>query len=106
VGLLGTGLLLSWIFTDHYFLGANENAFQANPVSLVLAALILYTLTGRRTAWTGRTAAAVAALALAGLTLQLLPGLDQVNGEILAVAVPAHLGLAWAVREAWPASTG
>ena len=41
VGLLGTALLLSWFFTDHVFWALNENAFQANPVSLVLAGVLL-----------------------------------------------------------------
>ena len=41
VGLLGTGLLLSWFFTDHVFWALNENAFQANPISLVLAGVLL-----------------------------------------------------------------
>ncbi len=102
VGLLGSALLLSWLFTDHFFLGLNENAFQANPVSLVLSALLLLAAMGRGRVWTGRAALTVAALAVAGLALQVLPGLDQVNGEILALALPAHLGLAWGVLRAWP----
>jgi hypothetical protein len=102
VGLLGSALMLSWVFTDHFFLGLNENAFQANPVSLVLAGLLLLTAAGRGRVWTGRAVAAVAALAVAGLVLQILPGLDQVNGEMLALTLPAHLGLAWGVLEAWP----
>ena len=102
VGLLGSALLLSWSFTDHFFWGLNENAFQANPVSLVLSALLLLAATGRGRVWTGRAAVTVAALAVAGLALQLMPGLDQVNGEILALALPAHLGLAWGVLKTWP----
>ncbi len=106
VGLLGLALLLSWFFTDHFFLGLNENAFQANPVSLVLSAMLLLAATGRGRVWTGRAAVIVAALAVAGLALQLMPGLDQVNGEILALALPAHLGLAWGVLRAWPPAGG
>ena len=102
VGLLGSALLLSWVFTDHFFWGLNENAFQANPVSLVLSALLLLAAVGRGRVWTGRAAVTVAALAVAGLALQLMPGLDQVNGEILALAIPAHLGLVWGVLRAWP----
>ena len=106
VGLLGLALLLSWFFTDHFFLGLNENAFQANPVSLVLSAMLLLAATGRGRVWTGRAAVTVAALAVAGLALQLMPSLDQVNGEILALALPAHLGLAWGVLRAWPPAGG
>ena len=106
VGFLGLALLLSWFFTDHFFLGLNENAFQANPVSLVLSAMLLLAATGRGRVWTGRAAVTVAALGVAGLALQLMPGLDQVNGEILALALPAHLGLAWGVLRAWPPAGG
>ena len=106
VGLLGSALMLSWVFTDHVFWGLNENAFQANPVSLVLAGLLLGAAAGRGLKWTGRVAATVAALAVAGLVLQILPGLDQVNGEILALTVPAHIGLAWGALRAWPPAQG
>jgi len=27
-----------------------------------------------------------------------LPGLDQVNGEVIALTLPVHLALAWSVR--------
>ena len=102
VGLLGSALLLSWFFTDHFFWGLNENVLQATPVSLVLAALLVLAVSGRGLLWTGRAATTVAALAVAGFVLQILPGLDQVNGEILALTVPAHFGLAWGVLKAWP----
>ena len=106
MGLLGSALLLSWFFTDHAFWGANENAFQANPASLVLAVLLISAIAGRGRVWTTRAAAAVAAFALAGFVLQVLPGLDQVNGEILALTLPAHVGLAWGAHRAWPPAGG
>ena len=43
--------------------------------------------------------ALVAVSSLAGLLLQALPGFDQQNGEVLALAVPANLGLAWGIRK-------
>jgi hypothetical protein len=43
-------------------------------------------------------------LAIAGLLAQVLPGFDQVNGEVIAVLLPAHVGLAWGVLQAWPPS--
>lgn len=106
IGLLGSALLASWVFTDHYFWGLNENVFQASPVSLALAGLLLLAAAGRGGMWIGRTARAVAGLAAVGLALQILPGFDQVNGEILALTVPAHFGLAWGVLEAWPSVEG
>jgi len=47
----------------------------------------------------------VVGVAIAGFFLQVLPGFDQVNGEVLAVLLPAHVGLAWGVHRAWRAST-
>ncbi len=110
VGLLGTALLLSWFLTDHIFWGLNENAFQSNPISLVLAVLLIRealnrkgnrvgSLAGRQV---GTVAKVVVGLAFAGFILQLLPGFDQVNGEVLAVLLPAHAGLTWGVLRAWP----
>ena len=106
VGLLGSALLLSWVFTDHFFWGMNENAFQSNPVSVALSALLLLAALGRGRVWARRAALTVAGLAVAGFALQLLPGLDQINGEILALALPAHVGLAWGVLRAWPPAVG
>ena len=101
VGLLGTALVLSWFLTDHYFWGLNENVFQANPLSLALATMFLFAVFGRSRAVVVHLALAVAALSVGGLLLQLLSGFDQVNGEVLAFMVPAHLGLAWGVSRAW-----
>jgi hypothetical protein len=37
-------------------------------------------------------------VALVGLLVKLLPGFDQQNATLLALAIPAHLGLAGGVR--------
>jgi hypothetical protein len=113
VGLFGTALLLSWFLTDHVFLAVNENAFPANPVSLILA-VVLIRVALKREALTTTTKAGipvdvvakvVAGLAICGFLVQVLPGFDQVNGEVLAVLLPAQVGLAWGVLQAWPRST-
>ena len=112
VGVLGTALLLSWFFTDHVFWTLNENAFQANPISLVLAVVLIreaLNRSGRRAGvWAGMrvdaVAKVVASVTIFGLCVQVLPGFDQVNGEVLAVLLPAHVGLAWGVLRAWPPS--
>ena len=114
VGLLGTALLLSWFFTDHIFWGLNENAFQANPVSLILAGLLIREALNRNGHRAGALAGTrvvpvakvVGGVAIAGFCAQVLPGFDQVNGEVLSVLLPAHVGLAWGVLRAWPPSTG
>jgi hypothetical protein len=41
---------------------------------------------------------AIGGLSFLGLALQLLPWFQQVNGPAIALALPAHLGLAFAVR--------
>ena len=110
VGLLGTALLLSWFFTDHVFWAVNENALQANPVSLLLAAVLIREVltqdSHRATIWAGIRVDAVAkvvvGIAIAGFFIQVFPGFDQVNGEVLAVLLPAQVGLAWGVFRAWP----
>ena len=114
--MLGTALLLSWFFTDHVFWTLNENAFQASPISLMLAVVLAVMLirealnrSGRRAGvWAGMrvdaVAKVVAGVAIFGLCVQVLPGFDQVNGEVLAVLLPAQVGLAWGVLRAWPPS--
>lgn len=101
--LAGTGgvvLAGLWAFTDHEIAYRNENLFHFSPLALPLAVLAPMLALGVRRA--GRPAAAlawaVAALSALGLVLQVLPGLDQVNGTIIALALPAHLGLALALR--------
>ncbi len=98
--LVGTGgvvLAGLWALTDHQIAYRNENLFQLDPLALPLVVLLPALAYGRR--WAARPAAAlavaVAALSLLGLVLQVLPGLDQVNGEVIALFLPAHLALAW-----------
>ena len=112
VGLLGTALLLSWFFTDHVFWTLNENAFQANPISLILAGVLILEALNRNPHRAGiwarlrvnTVAKVVGGVAITGLFVQVFPGFDQVNGEVLAVLLPAHVGLAWGVVRAWPRS--
>jgi hypothetical protein len=90
-GLVLTGL---WILTDHTASYWNENLFQLNPLALAL--LPLLPRTARRASGNRHgfiVAGVVAALSLLGLSLKLLPGFDQVNGEIIALALPIHLGV-------------
>ncbi len=97
-GVAGVVLVGAWLFTDHVFWYGNENLFQTGPVALVLAPLVGMLLLRRRP---GRVTVAlglaVAGLSLLGFVLQALPWLDQVNQEIIAVTLPANLGLAGAL---------
>jgi hypothetical protein len=103
LGVLGSGLILAWIFTDHVFWRWNENLFQFNPLGLLLAFGLLAAARGRGTEGAVRWARLAAGLAVAGVVLQVLPGLDQINGDMLAMTVPAHLALAWAATRLVPA---
>lgn len=106
VGVTGTILTLSWLLTDHWYMHGNENLLQANPVSLLLALAVPLSL------WTGRMdrvarglAWTVAGLAGVGALAQVLPTLDQVNGSVIAVMLPVHLGVAAGLRALRPPET-
>lgn len=94
-GLTGALLAGLWLFTDHTAAYWNENLFFYNPLALPFAALIPPTLVGVR--WAARPTAVIA-LAIAGLTaigFLLQPLLPQVNGNLVALAAPPNLVLAW-----------
>ena len=107
VGGLG-GLVLAglWAFTDHVMAYRNENLFQVNPLVLGLAVLVPLALAGsdRAGRWARLLAPGLAGLSLLGFVLQVLPGLDQVNGQVIALALPIHLGFALGLRRAFPLS--
>ena len=84
-----------WGLTDHLMAGCNENLLQLSPLAL----LMLPGVWGRE--WRGRRARLAAGVATAmvglsalGLGLKLLPALNQVNGPIIALALPAQIGIA------------
>lgn len=93
-GLGGSLLLGSWLFTDHYFWYANFNLFQMNPLFLPLPVAFMTVLVrGRMPRWGRNLSFILTVGALLGLALELLPGLGQRNGEILALTVPLNLSL-------------
>jgi len=94
--VLGTILVLV-LFTDHSFMFWNENLFLFNPLLLVVAGLIPLSAAGER--WRVRlraTTTIVAGLALLGLLWQLAPFSQHENAIFFALAMPGHLGLAYA----------
>ena len=104
VGILGTALAALWLFTRHVYSYYNENLLQANSLSLILAVMIFASLRKREPhrsvvgVATERLASIVAALSILGFVLQILPVFYQVNGEIIAMLMPAHIGIAVALR--------
>lgn len=102
--LIGSGGLILvglWAFTNHDIAHANENIFHFTPLAVPLVLLVPALAYGAR--WARRparwTAFAVAAMSLLGFVLQVLPGLDQVNGEVIGLLLPVHLALAYAVNQ-------
>jgi hypothetical protein len=97
-GLLGWILILAWAFTDHDFWRWNENLFQTSPLLLAGPILAIPMIRGRApSAAMRRLFRWVAVLALAGVLLKVLPWLGQQNWEVVAVALPVNLALAWVV---------
>ncbi len=97
--IAGTVMALSWMLTDHFFMYRNETLLQFWPLSFfVLALLPGLTFRRRRSEVALRVATAVGVASAIGLLVQILPGLDQQNGEMIALALPAHLGLLWGVQ--------
>jgi hypothetical protein len=92
-GLVLAGL---WGFTNHAAAHRNENVLQANLLAIPLLWWVTRAVFG--SAGSARRAqmlaAIVAALALGGLVLKLFPGFQQYNGAVIALGVPAHLGVA------------
>ena len=105
LGVAGVTMLGLWGFTNHWIAYRNENLFFANPVALVLAFTLPFAARGGRGAsrvslW---LAGVMVALSLLGFMLQILPWFDQVNGSIIALALPPNLALGWVV---WRLATG
>lgn len=94
VGLAGTALASLWAFSGQWIAVGNENLFQANPLALLLAAAAWGGSSRRREA-APQLALVLAVLSISGVVLKLLPGFDQENVVILALAVPVNLGVAW-----------
>jgi hypothetical protein len=95
-GLGGVVLAVLWGLTDHVMAYRNENLFQLNPLLLALALLAPLGLAGRKRAarWASAVALVLAGLSAMGFLAQVLPGLDQVNGPIIALLLPIHVGTA------------
>lgn len=102
-GFFGTLMTLLWAFTDHVVTYNNENLLQANPLSLVLLVLAPAAILGQ--VWPRRWAAwfglFIAGLSSFGLILQVFPGLDQANGEIIGLMFPVHGAIAFILWNRW-----
>jgi hypothetical protein len=98
-GLGGLVLAGLWGLTDHAAAYRNENVLQFDLLALPLIWLVTRLAFGstRFARATLVLAVAVAAISVLGLLLKFLPPFYQVNHSIIALAVPAHAGIAAAV---------
>ncbi len=94
----GVSVAWSWFFTDHAVAARNENLFQITPLVTPLLFMIpSLARRGRRARPTFILSVIVAGIALLGLALKIFPGFYEVNGELIALALPMHLALLWIV---------
>jgi hypothetical protein len=103
-GILGALLIVGWAATRHIFMARNENLLQFDVLSLALAVVLpLAVGRGRATRPARTVSLTIAAIAFVGFAMQVLPWFNQVNGEVIALTLPAHLALVWAVLALTPA---
>ena len=95
-GVAGAVLAGLWGLTDHAAAYYNENVLQMNILVLPLMWLLPRFVRGNRSSarLTLGLATAVAAISLVGLILKLLPQFYQTNGQVIALALPVHAGVA------------
>jgi hypothetical protein len=99
VGVLGLVVLLGWLITQHVFWFRNENLLVANPLSIWVGVLMIWS------AWRPRlmrpafiTAMICAALGVAALFGKITGILSQDNAPILLILLPPHLAIAYSLR--------
>ena len=98
-GLLGVILIIGWTATRHVFMVRNENVLQFDPLALALAVVLPLAISWGKALNAARTLSMVVlVIAIVGLAIQVLPWFNQTNGQVIALTLPAHLALAWAVR--------
>jgi hypothetical protein len=96
-GVIGVILVLAWTMTRHVFWAWNENVLQVSPLSLALVVLVpLALLRGRATQAARVVATTILLLSAIGALFALLPG-GQENRAIVALFLPVHLVMAWAI---------
>lgn len=105
-GFGGWFMLYAWT-TNHTAVRDNENIMQFSPLLLPLVVLIPKALARRGNAGkiAFRLAQGALALSILGLVLKVLPGMYQVNANLIALALPANAGLAaamWKLQQLSP----
>ncbi|MFL5608696.1 MAG: DUF4105 domain-containing protein [Gemmatimonadaceae bacterium] len=96
-GGLGVIILLAWFTTKHVFWAQNENVLLLSPLWIPLIILIPAALLGSRGVGKARGLVWLnVALGVGALALSLQPG-GQDSEAIVALFLPVHVALAWAL---------
>lgn len=98
-GILGTALLLAGTATKHVpYMGSNTTLWEIHPLLLFAALFIPAAFLRREASNASRILAQLIGLfAVVGVVVQFLPMYRQHSGVVLAVMVPIHLALAFAL---------
>ena len=95
-GFFGLLITLLWAFTNHSVTYYNENIVQVSVVQLVFA---IFAIGAIARGWAVKTAARlsllIAGMSFLGFVFQIMPGFDQMNGEIIALMMPVHMAIAY-----------
>jgi hypothetical protein len=94
-GLLGLAMALLWAASGHQVTWRNENLWQFNLAALALLPILPAARRGgTRSAPAARALVMViAGCSLVGVLLKVLPVFGQANWDVIALALPANLGL-------------
>lgn len=94
--LAGSALLVALHWTDHPVTHWNQNLLLFNPLGpFVAVSLIRMTKKGTTSIWGRRFVLGSLLVAAAAVLLHVIPATAQGNRELIAFALPVHLGLCW-----------
>ncbi len=98
-GLLGLTMALLWAASGHQVTWRNENLWQFNLAALALLPILPAARRGGARSLPAARALVVviAGCSLVGVLLKVLPIFGQANWDVIALALPANLGLALGV---------
>ena len=94
-GLLGLLMALLWAVSGHAVAWRNENLWQFNLAALALLPLLPAAArgVGPRAGAARRLGQIILGCSVLGVVLKVLPGFAQQNWDVIALALPANLGL-------------
>lgn len=96
-GIVGVLIAYAWAATQHVFWARNEHLLLLSPLCLPLVVLTpMWLLSGRASAATRGCVLLAAGLGLVAALLAIIPG-GQNSAPIVALLLPVHLALAWAL---------